>query len=215
MSNNAQANTKSENSSIPENEGVEFLINEYNSLTDLWKHTDSRLESGVNLYLAASAVVVSAIVFFSERITDTYLFFSITAFATAGLAIAGIILSERLLATSFNKAEYIYARDLIRRYFAARTPKIGSYLYFFQEKRSKQLTRIPQTILFILHLWSSFLVWLSVSIVLWLISSSLSSTVIFTTSTVISVALFIYLVLNTRKKTNAFRFYQPDSSLKD
>jgi len=43
---------------IKDDHYIQFLINEYNSLTDFWKHADSRLESGINVYLTASALVV-------------------------------------------------------------------------------------------------------------------------------------------------------------
>jgi hypothetical protein len=197
--------------------GIQFLLTEYNSLTDLWKHTDSRFESGLNIYLAASALIASAIVFFSQRVTDINIFLGITIFIAIALAVAGKILSDRLLVNSFNKAEYIYARDLIRRFFADQSPDITPYLYFLRDKIPESAARegnkisqlrAPKTILSVIYLWVSFLLGLIVSITTWLIDPSYPFIITIIPGIITTIALFAYFTLNKRKKIRNFNLRQ-------
>lgn len=164
--------------SVPK-KSVEFLISEFNELGQFWRHTDARLESGINLYITASALIVSGAVFFSQQGIDfrTFLFF-ITLIALV-LFMGGVILSERILGVAFVKAEYTSGLNLIRRYFIDADSSIKDYLILPTAKSPKEdknsalkipvPPRIPSFLLMVVHIWDSLLLGFIVSSAYWLI----------------------------------------------
>ncbi len=191
-----------------------FMITEYVSITDLWKHTDGRMESGVNIYLTTNTLVISAMAFFSQSISDINLFLFITALVAIALATTGRILCGRLLGTAFNKAEYLYARDLIRRYFANRYPSIESFLYFLRSSNNSIVgdphetnvnPRVPYTIIATINLWVSILFGYTITALLYVIFPNQEVSIMSIMGLSSSLLLLIYYVTNLRRQINHFR----------
>jgi hypothetical protein len=109
---------------------VKFLLAEFNHLDTFWRHTDSRVENGLRLYLTVSAIVVSGMAILSQQIRDLHAFVLVAVIVAAGLFVVGFALASHLLSTAFLKAEYILGLNLIRRYFVDNDQSIGEYLAF-------------------------------------------------------------------------------------
>jgi hypothetical protein len=163
---------------------VKFLLAEFNELGQFWRHTDSRLESGLNLYLTASAVIISAIVFFSPRVTDIRLFVIVVVLIALSLFIVGFFLSERIVSSRIIKREYIHALNLIRRFFVDRDAGITPYLFLpfadspVDTPRSHaealaSLVPAQGGFFFVINVWNGLLLGFSTSACVWLIVPSL------------------------------------------
>lgn len=206
----SETNTSDPNNDDLKEVGVQFLLAEFSNLTDLWKHTDSRLESGLNIYLTTNALLISAIAFFSQRVTDTTSFLIIIVFIAVALSVTGIILSTRLLSTAFIKTEYMHARNMIRRYFAERAPDIIPYLYFANKtgmatiNKKILLFRTPGTIYTALHLWSSFLTSASISVLILLLYTQIQAVILIFICLSLTILFFVLLTLNKRHKIKRF-----------
>jgi hypothetical protein len=56
----------STNGAAPEDDEATFLLAEFAELGQFWRHTDSRIENGINYYLTASVAATSAIAYISR-----------------------------------------------------------------------------------------------------------------------------------------------------
>ena len=121
-----QINDSSQTASIER--GEEFLLSEFQQVNDLWRHTDSRLESGLNIYLTATAIVIPGLVYIFQNINDFSAFLKIYSLIAIGLLVGGLVLDRRISGTARVKAEYIHALNRIRGYFKERYPQIAQRL---------------------------------------------------------------------------------------
>ncbi|HEC87220.1 MAG TPA: hypothetical protein ENI49_05070 [Thermoplasmatales archaeon] len=212
-----QQQIANQNKSSAENLSIKFLLAEFNELGEFWRHTDSRLENSLNLYLTGSAVVVSAIVFLSQQIADVRLLLLVAIFVSLALFIIGVILARRILGTALIKAEYIHALNLIRRFFVDKDAGITPYLFLpfadspADSSKSSGKTfrpRIPANLLVAIHVWNGLLLGFSVSVCVWLIVPTLPVTTIIATGVVVAAICIGWLGVTARqevrKRTNSF-----------
>lgn len=199
---------------------TQFLLAEFGTLVDLWKHTDARFESGMGIYLTGSAIMVSALAFFSQSITNIYLFLSIASGMAIGMAIVGIFLARRMVAASIVKSEYIYAMNLIRLYFVEKRPEIRPYLVLpvgelphtpIHDKRSSMRPLLSYSFIAVIHLGVSLLLGFGIGVIGWLLvvvalrgSVELGLIVAIITGSVTSVGSVVLLTLYLRRRLKAF-----------
>jgi hypothetical protein len=120
--------TTTRNLELTEDLGIKFLLDEFGELGEFWRHADSRVENALNLYLTSGTIVVSAIVLLGQRSGDLDVFLTAAIFVAVALAAAGIVLARRIVGADIIKAEYIYALELIRRFFVDNAAQITPYL---------------------------------------------------------------------------------------
>jgi len=184
--------------------GIQFLLSEYNTLGELWKQTDARVESSTNLYLTTNTLLISATAFFSQQIKNTNLLLAISGCVAFALFIAGLLLSDRILRAFLYKKRYLYGRNLIRGFFAEHSPSIAPYLSLpladVNDPASSPLT-IPSKLrpfsraLAALNLWSSVLLGVALSIMVWPYSSHISRYFIIPIGSLVAILSFVLLTL--------------------
>jgi hypothetical protein len=125
-----QEPTRLEAAASAKDNSVKYLLAEFNHLDTFWRHTDSRVENGLRLYLTVSTVVVSAMTILSQQVKDLHAFVLAAVVVAAALFAVGFALASHLLSTAFLKAEYIFGLNLIRRYFVDNDQSLGEYLAF-------------------------------------------------------------------------------------
>lgn len=158
-----QEQTRTEAAVSAKDNSVKFLLAEFNHLDTFWRHTDSRVENGLRLYLTVSAIVVSAMAILSQQIRDLRAFVLVAVIVAAGLFVVGYALASHLLTTAFLKAEYIFGLNLIRRYFVDNDQSLGEYLAFPYNASaatwSEKDKRIPaaRSLLLAIAAWEGFL----------------------------------------------------------
>ncbi len=195
-------------SNTAEQDAKKFLLAEFQHIGELWRHTDSRLESGLNLYVAASTLVVSGLAYISQNVNPLVF---LVAFILVGVSLlaGGIVLGIRVTGTARVKAEYMHALNRIRAYFVENHPQLEYYLVLpsankdnlkqQQDKHNKQVSNL----LFVIHTWNSFLsiaVLVSFLIALRLAWNDIPPNYIFP-AIIVGVAIFIVFVLFRRNSS--------------
>lgn len=107
---------------------VKFLLAEFSHISEFWRHTDSRMESSLNLYFAASAIIATGLAYLSQQFTDLRSFFMLMTLAAVVLFAGGMMVARRILGTSILKSHYISALNLIRRHFVDLDESLSAYL---------------------------------------------------------------------------------------
>jgi hypothetical protein len=191
-----------EKTSDLESNSVQFLIHEYNGLADLWKYTDARFESSINIYLAVSALFISLIMFLSQNSLSGGLFPEIFAFASMSLGGIGVIFTIRLIDNYRRKTTYKQKRNKIRRFFADKAPTL--YFLHSSSDENEQDTKDVKTlrmIVAVIHLWSAVLVGVALYTIMWRMipSSPVVTTLLMSSS--IAMILFVYLTIRTQRHT--------------
>lgn len=108
---------------------VEFLLTEYNELGEFWKHTDARIETGINIYLTVCGFAFPGLGLLYQAIQSIQLFVLASIPVAMAIFILGFVLVQRITSADFNKSEYKLGMQIIRRYFADKDPEITPYLY--------------------------------------------------------------------------------------
>lgn len=197
-----------------DDDSVTFLLAEFSELGQFWRHTDDRIENGINYFLTASAVVSSVLAFASQQITDTRLFAAFVALVTVALFVGGYILMRRIVGTSLNKAEYTLALNLIRRHFADKNPSIEKYLVLPKTKKPTEdrklvledfRVRIPGDVLWAIRLWVSALLGFIVGTITWLVESHLLLIVLIVMSATVMAACYLILTWATNRQIESFK----------
>ena len=207
-----QEQTQNKSASANYEKGVEFLLAEFKELGQFWRHTDSRMESALNLYMTASALIVSGLVYLSQQVTDFRAFLSFVTLITVALFVGGMILANRILGTALIKAEYIRALNLIRRYFVDTDQSIRDYLLLPIANSPKDTARplgkgfsarIPTSLLVVIHVWDSLLLGFVVGSISWLAEPRILLIAIFAIGAVVAVLCFAVLSILARRKRGA------------
>jgi hypothetical protein len=112
-----------------ESVSVAFLLAEFSELGEFWRHTDARLESSLNFYLTAIAVLAPATLLLRQSVSDIRSLVALMIPVGIALFVIGILLTWRVTRAILVKAEYVHALNLIRRYFVDNDPHIAKYLF--------------------------------------------------------------------------------------
>lgn len=189
---------------------IRFLLAEFNHIGEFWRHADSRMESSLNLYFTASAVIASGLVYISQQSVGVYSFLAIMALAAAALFVGGMMVARRILYTSFLKAHYIGALNLIRRYFVDLDDSLSTYLALpiavDAGKDSALLVpysraRIPIPLLAVIYPWCSLLLGFVAGTIIWFLQLQLL--VVVSCGVMVAVSCFIVLVYVARQQVKA------------
>jgi hypothetical protein len=109
---------------------ADFMLAEYTHLSELWRHTDSRTETAVNLYLTTAAVLIPGALLVKQSFSDLRLFLWASIAVSVVFTVLGAFVSRRISRSHEIKGEYILALNLIRKYFADQDPSLAPYLSF-------------------------------------------------------------------------------------
>ena len=186
---------------------ADLLLAEYNRLSEFWRHTDSRMESTVNLYLTASAIVVTGLVYGSQQSGDLRTFLAVSVAAAAALFVGSIIVSRRILLSSVLKARYRYRLYLIRCHFmefdeSSLTPVASPMTLSAEADRRAHggfSVRVSVPLLAAIYPWCSLLLGFIVGSTVWLAQPGLSPTFIIAWGMLIAISCFIVLWLASKR----------------
>lgn len=126
---------------------VDFLLAEYDYLGELWRHTDSRIEASVNMYLTTAAILVPGALLFHQSFSNPRISMIASVLGALVFATMGVFISGRVLRAHQIKAEYINGLNLIRKYFSDNDPVLAPYLLFpvagaaVKEQRVREVLR--------------------------------------------------------------------------
>lgn len=107
---------------------IQFMLTEFSQLCEFFRHTDSRLYTGVNFYLtfAAAAVTVAAVLL--GYIPDGRLYALATLPLQAAVFLVGYFLANQMMLTDIIKWEYRHGLNLVRRFFVDQYEHLAPYL---------------------------------------------------------------------------------------
>lgn len=197
-----------------QNDNTEFLLTEFGELGQFWRHTDARIENGINYYLTASAAVTSVIAFGSQQLNDGRLFAGFVILVLGALFVGGDILIRRIVSTALIKAEYAMALNRIRGYFADRDSEMARYLVLpiassptegNEASRQDFKVRMPGYILRALRLWTGGLLGLAVGILSWIIEPRLHFASLIAIGVAAGAACFGFLTWATQKQVAGYK----------
>src|SRR6476660_2408401 len=109
---------------------VDFMLAEFDHLSELWRHTDSRTETAANLYSTTTAVLVPGALLVKHYFSNLRLFLWSTIAVAAVFAVLGAFVSRRISRSHEIKGEYLLAMNLIRKYFVDQDSSLVPYLSF-------------------------------------------------------------------------------------
>jgi len=158
--------------------GVEFLISEYSQLGELWKHTDSRIDTTINFYITICAIVVPGSVLIFQVVKDINIFILTMLPVALIFFAAGIFFTENITLTDVHKSQYVLAQQLIRRYFVDNEPGISKYVYMematpsddLEEKLIQLHPYFHKTIILSVNVINSLLIGIIISSIIWLLA---------------------------------------------
>lgn len=120
-----------------EDEGINFLMIEFQEISNAWKHIDSRTESSIRLFFTASTILLSAITISITQLKELNIVFPIVIVSMILLCLGATLIMRRIIAAFLLKEEYFKAIKLIRRYFMERNTSIKDYLLLPTLKKSE------------------------------------------------------------------------------
>ncbi|TSA27533.1 hypothetical protein D4R71_02045 [bacterium] len=106
----------------------DFMLAEFHENVELWRHTDKRIESSINFYLAFSTVLFPGLVLLYKEISNIELFIVAALPAAFALFMSGYLITRRITTTDILKSQYILSINLARSFFAKHEPGIAHYL---------------------------------------------------------------------------------------
>lgn len=167
-SENEQLRNQIQNSSPDKSESLseEFLLSDFKETSQFWRHTDSRLENAIRLYLTINTIAVSGSVILVNQNPQAKILISFISVISFIIFCSGTFLSIRIIGVLTGKGEYALSLNRIRAYFAEKEPKIQPYLvlpfsdidieYGLTNLRNK-LKKYTDPLLISIRLWSSLM----------------------------------------------------------
>lgn len=187
---------------------MKFLLAEFNELGEFWRHTDARTESGLTLFFAASAIIVSGFVYFAKQATDFRAFLALITLIAFALFVGGLLLVRRIRRTGLIKAGYIRGLNLIRRYFVDTDQSIADYLVLpisespgiRDESRDTGLpVRKPSPALIAIQAWNSLLLGFVFGSAAWLLQPRLLPAFVIGSGIAVAILCFIVFLFSGRR----------------
>lgn len=199
------------NHEVQQKDSASFLLAEFNHLSNIWQHTDSRMEKGINIYVTLNAIIVSGLMVLSQQITNYRVFTVIGILITCGLAVIGTLLSIRIMTTKIIKIHYLDAINLIRRYFVDNEESLQKYLLLpvannlidsSDKRKIRRHIPVPKVVTFI-HVWNALLLSFAVGSILWIIKQTFHPLLPLAGGIVVGIVSFTVLELITKKRIRA------------
>jgi hypothetical protein len=112
---------------------TEFLLAEFNAMSEQWRHVDKRIENVINFYWAVWAVwaafIPGAALLYQAFWPDSPLL-SVVIFAviTFVIYVYSFFSAHRITSAAIQRARLLLVLNLIRLYFKNRDPQIAPYL---------------------------------------------------------------------------------------
>jgi hypothetical protein len=114
---------------VPET-SKEFLLAEFREATQLWRHTDSRIETATNFYLTIGAITLPGSILLFKQLENHRDFVASMMPIVTLLALAGVLLVNRINSADLRKGDYELCRSLVMRYFVDQDDRLADYLLF-------------------------------------------------------------------------------------
>jgi hypothetical protein len=128
---------------------VQFLLEEYGQLHDLYLRQRVKRSERVSFYLGLVTAIGGAIVLAAESgVFDPLPLIYVSVTTLALLAVFGIQIHNNLVQNDINSNAYLRRKDLIRRYFVDRDEQLAAYLPYVAGKQQPSilLTARPSSI---------------------------------------------------------------------
>jgi hypothetical protein len=112
----------------------DFLLAEYDTLIELYTHTEDALSATFNFYLTLLSAVVGAILILPQLPAMG----GTITFSTSGLllifaALLGIITQDGIINKSVDLAHYGLSINLLKTYLLSNTPEVKSYVFYLRD----------------------------------------------------------------------------------
>lgn len=107
---------------------TQFLLSDFSEIGQFWRHTDSRLENAIRIYLTVTTVAISGAVLLVSQTQQIERVLGISAATAFVLFCAGIFLLRRIITVWVEKSNYSLALNRIRAFFADHSPNIKPYV---------------------------------------------------------------------------------------
>ena len=153
----------------------DFMLAEFHENVELWRHTDKRIESSINFYLAFSTVLFPGLVLLYKEISNINLFIIAALPIAFALFTSGYLITRRITKTDILKSQYILSINLARSFFAKHEPGIAHYLFNtiaqptddYKTKINQLQPRFHHNICYTIYLVNSILLGGTVSGIIW------------------------------------------------
>jgi hypothetical protein len=192
-------------------DSIKFLLAEFAHIGEFWRQADSRIESNLRLYLAATTILVTGIAILSQQVKVFRVFALFGVAVAACLFVGGLVLARNVLTTGFLKANYIFALNLIRRYFVDHDKSLDEYLFFPSDVSkatwSQKVKRVPvpRTLFAGIAAWEGVLLGGIFAGVTWLVNPRLFPEVSVGGGIVLAVGCFAELTFWARQRIRGWQ----------
>jgi hypothetical protein len=109
---------------------TEFLLVEFNAMSEQWRHVDQRIENVINFYWAVWAAFIPGAALLYQALWPDRPVLLVIIFAASTLIIYmfSFFSARRITSAAIQRARLLLTLNLVRLYFKKRDPQIAPYL---------------------------------------------------------------------------------------
>ena len=180
---------------------AQFLLSDFSEIGQFWRHTDSRLENAIRIYLTISTVAISGAVLLVSQTQQIERILAISAATAFVLFCAGIFLLRRIITVWVEKSNYSLALNRIRAFFADHSPKIKPYMVLpladpdssLRDAMSQEPNTYNNWLITFVRLSSSLLLSFSTTVYFWLLLPNFHIVLLIAEGFIVFVACMFFL----------------------
>ncbi|MDQ3399045.1 MAG: hypothetical protein M3511_15005 [Deinococcota bacterium] len=108
--------------------GEQFMLDHFSEMNQDFRHYDQRIETALNIYAAAWALLLAGVITLYSDTRDSQLILQIAGVPAAILYALGFFTVRRVVNSTISRARRRTAANLAQHYFTLQTPDISPYL---------------------------------------------------------------------------------------